>query len=186
MFNSLLEAANDFGQTYNDDSIRLDREYGATLYSVEIYSGKDMYSYNLPNIGFTSGVTVNEELLQGQNRVTAIHTHAAYDSHYDKIKYGGDDLNNIPSSHDQDLTDLTIELVVTPNSSLIAYSEYTFSVINTEQPSDPDDPSRKNNIDPYANKKYDPIKNPLELLLDIQREATWWQNNKGDNIECAK
>ena len=52
LFDTMDAAAEDFGKTYNDDSIRNNVEYGTTLYKNK--DGK--YYYSVPNIGDNENV----------------------------------------------------------------------------------------------------------------------------------
>lgn len=63
------EAALDFAKTYNDDSIRKNREFGSSIY--ESKDGK--YFYTVPKIGSKKSVSMSKK--RGEKLVATIHTH---------------------------------------------------------------------------------------------------------------
>ena len=69
LFESIDEAAKDFAKTYNDDSIRLNRELGASIYEIK----DNKYFYTVPNKGFKA--SVHPSALMGEKKVGMIHTH---------------------------------------------------------------------------------------------------------------
>ncbi len=69
LFDTMDEAAKDFAKTYNDDSIKLNRELGSS-----IYINKDgKYYYTIPSKGFKA--SVKPSTIMGEKRVAMIHTH---------------------------------------------------------------------------------------------------------------
>jgi len=70
-FNTMDEAAIDFARTYNDDSIRHNREYGSSIYRKD--NGK--YVYTVPNVGDRTGVTPSKNSKYRSERVATVHTH---------------------------------------------------------------------------------------------------------------
>ena len=70
-FDTMDDAAKDFANTYNDDSIRHRREYGSSIYLKE--NGK--YVYSVPNVGSSWSVKPSRDSNQNSERVATIHTH---------------------------------------------------------------------------------------------------------------
>jgi hypothetical protein len=70
-FDSIEDAATDFAYTYNDDSIRSNREYGSSIYQTE--NGK--YTYSLPKKSFFSW-NVEPSVSPNGKTLETIHTHA--------------------------------------------------------------------------------------------------------------
>jgi len=140
-FRTIIEAAKDFGELYNDNSIVEKREYGATIYKATDEKGKTYYSYSVPNAA--GGATVKpSEAPEGTTPVADIHSHG--NSWGKNVVYSD---NNF-SGQDKDINDSKkIDgYLTTPNGSLKKYDYKTKegSVIDTNLPSDPNDPSRKN------------------------------------------
>ena len=148
------EAAENFGIYYNGASIRMNEEFGSTIYEVVTSSGIQ-YAYSVPNIG-TGGSTVTPSLAPPGSRATGdIHTHAAYDARYANNIFSG-----IPSGGASNLTSRTsgdiaaynllglTGYIATPNGSLQKYDQTTgiISTIGTNLPSDANDPKRLNTI----------------------------------------
>ena len=171
------EAANDWGATYAAKSIRQNLEYGSVIYKVE-KDGKVFYTYTKAKMGDKKGTNTSKNP-EGTEVVADIHSHAAYDKELDNTdghnpKAQKTDANNEFSVDDEESnhTDKIDGYLTTPNGSLLfnKYVENIFEymntpkrVVNTDQPSDPNDPSRKNNISP-KNKKNEntPKKDPNE------------------------
>ena len=154
---TLDDAAINFGQFYNGRSIINKKEYGTRLYSV-IKNGKKMYSYVEPNEGSESGVFIPETdaLPEGAENEGDAHTHG--NDEIEKFaSFGEEDADNKPSSADVDNAKKNGKpsYVITPNGSVIKIDPKTgiAKVISTDVPSDPNSPTRKNNIapsiDPY-------------------------------------
>jgi RHS repeat-associated protein len=161
-FGSQDEAAADFGKTYNDDSIRRNREYGSAIYKYQDAGGNSSYSYNVPQVGSESGTKINWSVEPGQKAVSTVHSHSDYNPDIDNsLLPGGMDGNNHPSLGDRLSAGRNSEYVTTPNGSLIKYN-YNDSndvVIRTDMPSSPRDPGRVNQVSPYKNRVDDPFKN---------------------------
>ncbi|MBA3900122.1 MAG: DUF4329 domain-containing protein [Bacteroidetes bacterium] len=83
-FSSPDEAAIDFANTYNDNSIRNNREYGSTIFKVVDDKGVKSYTYTVPNVGGKDGVWSSKGDTKKKDRVAAIHTHGAYDKSYNE------------------------------------------------------------------------------------------------------
>lgn len=77
-FKSAKEAAIDWGCTYNDNSIRYNKEYASVIYSFTNAKGEKVYSYNKPNIGKTKTVDYNSDIPDGAVVEAYIHSHGAY------------------------------------------------------------------------------------------------------------
>lgn len=76
-FNSIAEAAKDFGKLYNDNSIIEKREYGATIYKTTDEKGNTYYSYSIPNAqadGSGGSVKVSDAP-EGTTSVATVHSH---------------------------------------------------------------------------------------------------------------
>jgi len=85
-FTSVHDAALDFGKTYNDDSIRSNREFGASIYAVTDKEGVLYYTYTIPNKGNPAGVKPSEPP-PGKKILAILHTHGAYDKNYKNNKF---------------------------------------------------------------------------------------------------
>ncbi len=152
-FKTVDAAANDFSKTYNGKSIINKREYATVIYEVKADDGKTTnYTYSAPNetgTSSSSSVTVSSDV----KIVAAPHTHGQYDA----LPGGGDNVfsdsrtsGGIPGDIDTYKSAGVDGYVATPNGSLLKYDVKTdkVSVVNTDQPSDPKDPGRKNLINP--------------------------------------
>lgn len=153
LFNSEVEAAANFGLYYNDNSIRDNQEYGSTIYKTVDASGVTKYAYSIANIG-TTGATVScSPAPSGTTPVADIHSHAAYSfgMYLDNIFSG---VKSTPKQNkaqtkydvgDNNRTGL-VGYLATPNGSLQKYDPSTgqISTVNNSNPSDSNDPSRKN------------------------------------------
>ena len=73
-FDTMDDAAIDFAMTYNDDSIKYNREYATVIRRNE--NGK--YTYDLPVVGAVEGEVMVDGNFQGNDIVAAIHTHGNY------------------------------------------------------------------------------------------------------------
>ena len=69
LFNDIDDLAKDFALNYNDDSIRLNRELGASIYKTK----DNQYYYTIPYKGSRTSVHPTE--LAGEKRFGVIHTH---------------------------------------------------------------------------------------------------------------
>ena len=142
LFDTKLEAAKDFGKTYNDDSIRNNKEYGATIYSVTTKGENKftLYAYNVPRQGDKDSVVVNSKLKSGQKEVTTIHSHSS-----------GEGYEN-PSSGDLELlSDGQSAYVTTPDGKLVEYDSTGKETIRSTALPNQNDGSAKTNPkdDPY-------------------------------------
>ena len=171
-------AATDFGKTYNDDSIRNDREYGSTIYSTRTDNGPNggykIYSYTKPNKGSKASVMPSQPK-DGQVAEAATHTHSAYDP-----KYAGDRFSGIPgnasSGGDVGYAHATKQpvYVATPNGTLKEYDPNTGNVriVNTDMPSDPNHPSRQNNVSPTTNTNDNETRTVFDRVADFFHNLT--------------
>lgn len=127
VFSSLDEVAADFGTTYNDDSIRYNKEYGATIYKVD-----GGYTYTTPATGSNDGVIMSvpsDAKVEGY-----LHTHAAYDPYY------GDGNNNFSDTDKNTATKKKVVIyVATPDGSLKEYDPITGKtrIVSKNMPTDP-------------------------------------------------
>jgi hypothetical protein len=71
-FDTMENAAIDFAQTYNDDSIRENKEYGSSIYQTE--NGK--YSYTLPKKSMFSW-TVEPSVSPTDRTLATVHSHGS-------------------------------------------------------------------------------------------------------------
>ncbi|MDR0863484.1 MAG: DUF4329 domain-containing protein [Candidatus Symbiothrix sp.] len=119
-FKSKIEAANDFAKYYNGTSIKMNREFGST-----IYTNKDgTFSYNVARIGDESGSVINYELPSKTTRIGAVHTHGAEDPQYDSYSFSDRDKTGA-EDHGQN------EYIVTPGGQVL---EYDVETKNTTEP----------------------------------------------------
>ena len=147
---SLQDAAINYGQYYNGRSIINGKEYGTRFYSVT-KDGKTTYSYVEPNEGSKSGVFLpdTDTLPPDTQNEGVAHTHGN-----DEIEQfeGQEDEDNQASGPDIDYAKENgiPSFVITPNGSVIEIDPETGNtkVISTDVPSDPNSPTRKNNINP--------------------------------------
>lgn len=151
-FKTIAAAAKDFGKLYNDNSIVEKREYGATIYKAT-ENGKTFYSYSVPNAA--SGATVDpSKAPEGTTPVADIHSHGnswgANVAYSDNNFSNTDKWSNINKKMDGYLT--------TPNGSLKKYDYKTReqTTVSTDLPSDPNDTTRQNKIDPVNLPKDEP------------------------------
>ena len=147
-FRTIEAAARDFGLTFNGTSILNNQEYGSTLYTYR-ENGKTYYSYSEPAIGDYNSVTPSLAPI-GKRAVADVHSHGKYLPKYGKgnnIFSSGDKWNNYRKKYNGYL--------VTPNGSFQLYNYYTAeeTTISEDMPSDPNDPDRKNDIDPIDYQK---------------------------------
>ena len=146
LFKTPREAAKDWGMYYNGSSILQKREMASSIYAK---NGK--YSYtNAQILGEHSG-----KITTVPNTVATIHSHGEYTGFINKdgISYKVED--NLFSK-----TDITTNerigltgYLATPNGSLLEYNpeNQKIELISTDLPSDPNDPSRLNEIAPIDN-----------------------------------
>jgi uncharacterized protein RhaS with RHS repeats len=105
LFKTQTLAAMDFGKTYNDDSIRNNKEYGSTIFSITTqgnFSPKvTLFSYNVPRQGDSESVEINSKLGKGQKAILEIHSHSSgggyenpSDSDIKNLSEGGNWINH--------------------------------------------------------------------------------------------
>lgn len=140
-FQSVEEAAKDFGKLYNDNSIVEKREYGSTIYKTKDENGQTYYSYSVPNAAGGGHVPVSEAP-EGTASVADIHSHG---NSWGKEVVSSD--NNFSPTDKWSNVDKKMDgYLTTPNGSLKKYDYKTReqTVISTDLPSDPKDVSRQN------------------------------------------
>ena len=101
-FQTLDDAAKDFGLFYNDNSIRENREFCSTAFLVKNKNGDVGYSYSIANGGGEAGATLPK--LQGNAKVVAyLHTHGAYMEKYNSDEFSGirDDKGKLLTSNEK-------------------------------------------------------------------------------------
>ena len=143
-FKTVVGAAKDFGNLYNDNSIREGREYAATIYKATDEKGNTYYSYSVPNAAGGSGVKTSNAP-EGTTPVADVHSHGK--------SYGVPTSDNNFSN--KDMSDNTKAgrpgYLTTPDGSLKKFDPKSGkqTVISTDMPSDAKDPTRKNSVTPY-------------------------------------
>ncbi len=155
-------AANDWGKLYNARSIAEGQEYGSTIYRTT-KNGKSGYTYTVPAVGGNDHVT-ESAAPAGKKPVADIHSHGEYEEGYDNNIFSPKDKwNNYNKKIDGYLT--------TPDGSLKKYdvNSANTSVLNTNLPSDPKDPERKNDINPTNTQT--PVPVPVPTLLPTPAPA---------------
>jgi hypothetical protein len=96
IFPTVDYAATDFGRTYNDDSIKYNKEYGSS-----VYKKGDGYTYTVPSRGSSYGVTPSVN--PTERTIADLHTHGADTDRYTtKDDFSDHDIDlankrNIPS-----------------------------------------------------------------------------------------
>jgi RHS repeat-associated protein len=143
IFKTPRDAAYDWGKYYNGASILRGHEFGSTIYVVKNKDGEAVgYSYSIANEGKGDG-HVNPSIPPDfEKEVADIHSHENYKNPNDnKFSIGDISDNNWRKN---------IGYLTTPDGSLKEYNSSTkkITIINTDLPSDPNDPGRKNKIDP--------------------------------------
>lgn len=157
-------AAKDFGNIYNDNSIRSGREYGSRIYMIVDSKGNGGYTYNVPNIGENGNSVVPAAAPAGALVTGITHTHGNYSfgKWVDNLFSGSwDKEGNINTSQENKAVVNSPEMssdigtankekvkvyVATPSGSLQKYDPATgkISTIDTQMPSDPQDPNKLN------------------------------------------
>jgi RHS repeat-associated protein len=147
IFPTVDEAADDFGKEFNGISIIKRIEYGTTI----IQTGNG-YSYMEPTEGDDDEIILPIPLDGPDQAVAGHHTHANYDA---RFVVNGIDYSNLFSFQDKETARLYGKpfYLAAPDGSLSVYDPITDSVrlVNTNMPSDPNNPNRRNNIDPSLN-----------------------------------
>jgi RHS repeat-associated protein len=145
IFVSIDDAAIDFGNTYNDDSIKSNREYGASIYEKD-----GGYTYSIPSKGSSHSVTPSVE--PTARTIADLHTHGAdTDKFTTKDEFSREDIDlankrNIPS------------YVALPSGILQKYDPQTgwikdIAVLHTNQKDDPTIKFFQNIIDNFEHDK---------------------------------
>jgi hypothetical protein len=157
LFTSIDAAAKDFGKYYNGKSIINNQEYRSEIYTVkDATNGKTYYSYTPSNDNNGETSSAATPIPDGTTKVADVHSHSADDpgappkespdqfSDVDKNLYNNKELN--PNKDPG--------YVAIPNGSLLKYDPKTgqTSTVSTDLPSDPQSPSRKNDISPLSGK----------------------------------
>ena len=139
VFPTIKRAALDWGRYYNGASILRGVEFGSTIYRT-----RDGYVYTVANMGSAEGVTESEQPV-GTERVAIIHSHGRY---LEDLGEGNNQFS--PRDKISSREFLVDSYVATPNGSLKRYDPFTTDVFieSTQLPSDPNDPTRQNEIDP--------------------------------------
>jgi RHS repeat-associated protein len=187
-------AARDFGKLYNDNSIRNNREYGATIYKVIASDGKVGYTYSIPNKGSSNSSVMPSQAPEGTTAVAYVHSHAAYSfGTYNDNKFSGTAAGatsgDIPYAKYYNIDGY----VATPNGSLQRYDINTGKIIqvSSQMPSDANDPSRKNKISSapttttYIVKKGDSLIS-IAKIFDTSAAAIIKENNLKTNIKIGQ
>jgi RHS repeat-associated protein len=156
LFGSEKDALKNFGQQYNGKSIKQGVEYGTNVYRTTAADGGTYYYYEEPNVGNAASVKYPSTLFNEGERVSTVHAHGEYLEEYDNNNFSPPDKENA----DKRGVD---NHIVTPDGSLKKYDVKTKkeTVIDTNMPSDPKDPERKNKVAPNENPS--PVKTkPIE------------------------
>lgn len=166
-FKTAVAAALDFGMLYNDNSIVEKREYGATIYRAVDENGKVYFSYSVPNAAKGTSVQVSSAP-DGTTPVADVHAHgnswgkavANSDNNFSPQDKAGNDKQKIDG------------FVTTPNGSLKKYDHKTKeeSVVSTNLPSDPNDPTVKNSNSAIISPKNEPKVDLREI--DLKKAIT--------------
>ncbi|MBI9100695.1 MAG: DUF4329 domain-containing protein [Spirochaetaceae bacterium] len=143
-FSTEMEAVEDFGITYNDDSIRDDNELGATVYQ----NSDGDYYYPTPNEGTPHGINMYTPPTSDTDTPEAlVHTHGAESPKYDDENLSGTD----KSTADAYGVDV---YAVTPGGNIQKYDPSTGNTTNSSNPNIPSDPNsgadRQTNVDPNS------------------------------------
>ncbi len=172
-YGSLQAAVENFGQQYNGVSVLNNVEIGTTFYSTTDSSGNTTYSYVQPGgLMFynSEGVRVDNDTVnydgdelvpEGSTAEAGGHTHG-----WDK---SGEGRGGVTASDSNSMSGGDIdtaskhkkrpEYVITPNGSIFVYKPHRPGAernaktkgeapINTSMPSDPNSPTRKNEVSP--------------------------------------
>jgi hypothetical protein len=176
VFKTVRQAAYDWGMYYNGASILRGHEFGSTIYIVKKDGESVGYSYSVANEGKGDG-HVNPSLPPHlEKEVADIHSHENYPG-YDVNNFSGTD------KRDNDWRK-NVGYVTTPNGSLLEYDSSTKKTesVRTDLPSDSNDPSRKNKIDPTdvpyekrtATKRAEQEEKPKLKLPESEQDKIKW------------
>lgn len=183
-------AALDFGNMYNDNSIRSGQEYGSRFYMIKNSEGNVGYTYTVPNIGESGHSVSLPNVPAGAVSAGATHTHGGYSfgKWADNLFSGSWDKNNMMNSTNENKavsntkTDIGVSnaegqtlYVSTPNGSMQKYDPTTgkISTISTQMPSDKNDIGRLNINDGYVEKKPVDVPKPTELYKPSPSHAPY-------------
>ena len=184
-FPNIDAAANDFGITFNDNSIRVKVEYGSEIFIIHNEQGQIGYTYTIPNVGKYKSDVVSSAPM-GTEVVADIHTHGESSVH-NKIFYSDNEFSGASKSlSEKELMaehsnmDIgmankrkIISFLVTPNGSLQKYDPKTgiIIIINNKMPNDSKDPTRKNDVSTEETKNIK-AKDFFVWQIKINQEAT--------------
>jgi RHS repeat-associated protein len=170
-FKSIAEAAKDFGQLYNDNSIVEKREYGSTIYQATDEKGNTYYSYSVPNAGATGASVPVSNAPEGTTPVADIHSHG--NSWGKDVSYSD---NNFSTTDKASNTAKKMDgYLTTPDGSLKKFDHKTGkeSVVSTDMPSDPNDTTKKNGQSAIMFRKDEPKvdlqEEPIKKLLPLYK-----------------
>jgi hypothetical protein len=143
IFKTPRDAAHDWGNYYNGASILRGHEFGSTIYIIKDKDGKMVgYSYSVANEGKGDGHGNPSNPPHFEKEVADIHSHENYENINDNKFSPGDIYDNNLRKN--------VGYLTTPDGSLKEYNSSTkkIIVINTDLPSDKNDPNRKNEVKP--------------------------------------
>jgi RHS repeat-associated protein len=150
-FESMDEAAIDWGKTYNKKAIKDKKEYASAIYEVE-ENGKTFYSYTKAKSGSDRN-TIVPEAPSGKKRVAVVHSHANWSQEIadQKDPEGYEEDGNNRFSMDDETAAFVRKItcyVVTPDGSLKKWipkvHDYgKYDVISKDMPFDSNDPSKR-------------------------------------------
>lgn len=140
-FDTIGQAAEDFGRCFNGPSINLNKEFASGIYVLP--NGK--YSYTNPQIGGKADLNIEYEMHITLNApyclvnghyypmVAAIHSHGAYVLGASSDNFSGDDIEAADTGFMRPL------YLVSPNGHLQRYDNltHTITTISTTMPRDP-------------------------------------------------
>lgn len=140
-FKTTNEAAKDWGKYYNGASILRNQEMSSSIYIIN-KDGRMGYSYTEASIGDNSQVKASQPL-NGEKIEAIIHSHGKYEEGYKNNEFSNNDKWVYYNAKINGY-------VTTPNGSLQKYDVKMAktAIISIDLPSDPNDPDRKNEIDP--------------------------------------
>ena len=170
LFKTPRAAAKDWGMYYNGPSIIRKREMGSTIYEVKENGTSKGYSYSAARMSDGHKTKVSHPR-NSEEIVGTIHSHGNYDGiiidkNGTKNAVGDNKFSRVDKDYNVILK--IVGYLATPNGSLLEYDPITGKVntISTELPSDPNDPTRMNKIEPI-----DKIKLELESTSKLDLES---------------
>ena len=147
-FTSPENAAKDFGMLFNGNSIKVNKEYGSTIFVVYNEKNEMGYTYSVPAVGDDISVQPSKAP-SGAIVVANVHSHGAYTYHSNEFSGNRDDKGEILTDDKRkDLVDETdiggynkegvVGFLTTPNGSLQKYDPKTgkIEVLDKNLPSD--------------------------------------------------